>query len=146
MSKNNRGVEAAAGASEAGLAVQRVVLTGAALVLLAVSPAMAEMFGPDYKPCGDQPSTIATVDCVQAKTKVWDQRLNAVYKALQQRIDAGQVDPLKVAQRLWIQYRDTNCRFYGSQAGSIREIQAAECQRAMTQDRALELEKAMKFD
>jgi uncharacterized protein YecT (DUF1311 family) len=126
--------------------MKRVVLTAAAFALLAVSPAAAEMFGPDYKPCGDQPNTLAIVDCVQAKTKVWDQRLNAAYKALQQRIDADQRDPLKAAQRLWIQYRDANCRFYGSQEGTIREIQAAECQRAMTQDRALELEKAMKFD
>jgi uncharacterized protein YecT (DUF1311 family) len=47
------------------------------------------MFGPDYKPCGDQPNTVATVDCVQAKTKVWDQRLNTAYKDLMQRIDAG---------------------------------------------------------
>jgi uncharacterized protein YecT (DUF1311 family) len=126
--------------------VKRIVLAATALILLAVSPAAAEMFGPDYKPCGDQPNTPATVDCVQAKTKVWDQRLNAAYKALQQRIDADQRDPLKAAQRLWVQYRDANCRFYGSQQGSIREIQAAECQRAMTQDRALELEKAMRSD
>ncbi len=104
------------------------------------------MFGPDYKPCGDQPNTLATVGCVQAKTEFWDQRLNAAYKNLMQRIDAGQQDPLKAAQRLWIQYRDANCRFYGSQEGSIRQIQGAECLRSMTQDRALELEKAMKFD
>jgi uncharacterized protein YecT (DUF1311 family) len=123
-----------------------VLLTAPVFVLLAALPAAAEMFGADYKPCGDQSNTLATVDCVAAKTKVWDQRLNTAYKNLTQRIDAGQRDPLKAAQRLWVQYRDANCRFYGSQDGSIREIQAAECLRAMTQDRALELEKAMKFD
>ena len=118
----------------------------AALVLLVAWPARAEMFGPDYGPCGDRPSTMATVDCVQAKTKAWDQRLNTAYKGLMGRIDAGQGDPLKAAQRLWLQFRDANCRFYGSQQGTIRQIQAAECLRAMTQDRALELEQAMKFD
>jgi uncharacterized protein YecT (DUF1311 family) len=129
------------------IVVKAMVLLGAATVaLLTAQPASAEMFGPDYRPCGDQPSTVATVDCVQAKTKAWDQRLNTAYKHLMQRIDAGQGDPLKAAQRLWIQFRDTNCRFYGSQEGTIRQIQAAECLRAMTQDRALELEKAMKFD
>jgi uncharacterized protein YecT (DUF1311 family) len=83
---------------------------------------------------------------VAAKTKVWDQRLNTAYQGLTQRIEPGQRDPLKAAQRLWVQYRDANCRFYGSQEGSIRQVQAAECLRGMTQDRALELEKAMKLN
>lgn len=33
-----------------------------------------------------------------------------------------------------------------TQDGSIRQVQAAECIRSMTEDRAHELEKAMKFD
>jgi len=104
------------------------------------------MFGPDYQPCGDKPSTLAIVECVQAKTKVSDQRLNAAYKALQTRTDAAQRQPLLAAQRLWVQYRDANCGFYGAQEGSIRQVQAAECMRSMTEDRAHELEKAMKFE
>lgn len=116
------------------------------LALLHSTPAAADMFGQDYQPCGDQPNTMATVDCLDVKTRSWHQRLNTAYKNLMQRIDAGQREPLKAAQRLWIQYRDANCRFYGSQEGSIRQIQASECLRAMTQDRALELEKSMKFD
>ena len=104
------------------------------------------MFGPGYQPCGNQPSTMATVDCVAAKTKIWDQRLNAAYKNLVRRIDPAQREPLRAAQRLWIQYRNANCRFYGAQQGTIREIQAAECLRSMTEGRALELESAMKLD
>ena len=50
------------------------------------------------------------------------------------------------AQRLWVQYRDANCAFYGVQDGSIRQVQAAECIRSMTEDRAYELEKALNFD
>jgi uncharacterized protein YecT (DUF1311 family) len=115
-------------------------------ILALAFPAAAGMFGPDYKPCGDQPSTVATVDCVDARTKFWDQRLNAGYKALNQRIDPAQRAPLTTAQRLWVQYRDANCRFYATQEGSISQIQAAECLRAMTQDRALELESAMKLN
>jgi uncharacterized protein YecT (DUF1311 family) len=116
------------------------------LVLLAALPAAAEMFGSDYRPCGDLPNTMAIVDCVAAKAKAWDQRLNTAYQGLTQRIEPAQRDPLKAAQRLWVQYRDANCRFYGSQEGSIRQVQGAECLRAMTQERALELEKAMKLD
>jgi uncharacterized protein YecT (DUF1311 family) len=71
---------------------------------------------------------------------------SAAYKALQGRIDAAQRQPLLAAQRQWVQYRDANCGFYGAQEGSIRQVQAAECIRSMTEDRARELEKAMTFD
>src|SRR5580700_5952810 len=104
------------------------------------------MFGPDYSPCGDKPSTLSIVECVQAKTNVSDRRLNAAYKALQARIDAAQRRPLLAAQRLWVQYRDANCAFYGVQDGSIRQVQGAECIRSMTEDRARELEKAIELD
>jgi uncharacterized protein YecT (DUF1311 family) len=72
--------------------------------------------------------------------------LNAAYKDLMRRVEAGQREPLKDAQRLWIHYRDANCGFYGSQEGTIREVQEAECFRSMTQERALELETAMKAE
>jgi uncharacterized protein YecT (DUF1311 family) len=104
------------------------------------------MFGPGFQPCGDETSTLAVVECVQVKTNVADQQLNAAYKALQARIDAAQRQPLLAAQRLWVQYRDANCGFYGVQDGSIRQVQAAECIRSMTEDRARELEKAIKLD
>jgi uncharacterized protein YecT (DUF1311 family) len=112
------------------------------LTLLAAAPAGAEMFGPGFEPCGDQRSTVEVVDCIAGKTKTWDQRLNAAYQALQQRIDPGQREPLRAAQRLWLQYRDANCGFYGSREGSLRRVEAAECLRAMTEERATELEKA----
>jgi uncharacterized protein YecT (DUF1311 family) len=114
-------------------------------VLLA-SPVTAEMFGDDYPPCGDQSNTLAIVDCIEAKTKVWDGRLDKAYKDLPRRLGAGQLGPLKEAQRLWVKFRDANCAFYDAQDGTIRQIQAAECVRSMTKDRALELESAMKFD
>jgi uncharacterized protein YecT (DUF1311 family) len=114
--------------------------------LMAARSVSAEMFGADYQPCGDKPNTLAIVECVQAKTKAADERLNAAYKALQARIDPAQRQPLLNAERLWVQYRDANCGFYGAQEGSIRQVQAAECVRSMTEDRARELEKAMKFD
>ena len=129
-----------------GHVLSRIFFVIPALTLLAALPAEAEMFGPDYQPCGDKSSTLAIVECVQAKTKASDQRLNAAYKALQGRIDPAQRQPLLAAQRLWVQYRDANCGFYGAQEGSIRQVQAAECMRSMTEDRARELEKAMKFD
>ncbi len=102
------------------------------------------MFGKDYAACGEQSNTVAIVDCVSANTRIWDQRLNGAYKALGQSVDPEQREPLKAAQRLWIQFRDANCRFYGAHEGTISQILAAGCVRSMTRDRALELEQAAK--
>jgi len=126
--------------------VSRIGFVIPALALMATLPVEAEMFEPGFQPCGEKTSTLAVVECVQAKTTRADQRLNVAYKALQGRIDAAQRQPLLAAQRLWVQYRDANCAFYGTQDGSIRQVQAAECIRSMTEDRARELEKAMTFD
>jgi uncharacterized protein YecT (DUF1311 family) len=126
--------------------VSRIGFVIPALALMATLPLEAEMFGPGFQPCGEKTSTLAVVECVQAKTNVADQRLNAAYRALQARIDVAQRQPLLAAQRLWVQYRDANCGFYRTQDGSIRQVQGAECIRSMTEDRARELEKAMKFD
>jgi uncharacterized protein YecT (DUF1311 family) len=104
------------------------------------------MFGPGFQPCGRETSTLAIVECVHVKINAADQRLNATYKALQAQVDNAQRQPLLAAQRLWVQYRDANCAFYGTPDGSIRQVQAAECLRSMTEERARELEKAMKLD
>jgi uncharacterized protein YecT (DUF1311 family) len=124
--------------------MNRIFLLVALAALLTASSARAEMFGPDYRPCGDRPNTPAIVECVNAKTKVWDQRLNAAYGTLQQRSSGEQAEALRTAQRLWIQYRDANCRFYGAEEGTIRQVKAAECLRFMTQERAREFEEAMR--
>jgi uncharacterized protein YecT (DUF1311 family) len=126
--------------------VRRIFFAVPALAVMASPPAEGEMFGPGFQPCGERTSTPEVVECVQAKTSVADRRLNAAYKALQAQIDANQRQPLLAAQRLLVQYRDANYAFYGTQDGSIRQVQAAECLRSMTEDRARELEKAMKLD
>lgn len=92
--------------------------------------------------CGQSGSTAAIVECRDAETKQWDRRLNAAYKALQQRVDAGQRQPLTAAQRLWVRYRDANCGFYAAGEGAVSRVLAAECMRTMTRQRACELESA----
>jgi uncharacterized protein YecT (DUF1311 family) len=126
--------------------VSRIGFVIPALALMTALPAEAEMVGPGFQPCGEKTSTLAIVGCVQARTNVADQRLNAAYKALQARIEPAQRQPLLLGQGLWVQYRDANCGFYGTHDGSIRQVQGAECMRSMTEDRARELEKAMKLN
>lgn len=58
------------------------------------------MFGPDYSLCDDKDNMAGVVECVAAKTKAWNDRLNKAYKELPQRLDAGQGELLRHATPL----------------------------------------------
>jgi uncharacterized protein YecT (DUF1311 family) len=86
-------------------------------------------------------STYEMVECLRAKTEQWDKQLNRAYQqALNDAETPAQADQLRAAQRLWIQYRDANCRYYDLGAGTIARIDAGECMRSMTEARTKELE------
>jgi uncharacterized protein YecT (DUF1311 family) len=129
-------------------------LTRAALLLSAFGAALcgpalaAEPWKPDADiGCQDKVTTVGITECLNARTKVWDARLNQAYKALIGMLQAdpsgaGRLNWLRAAQRLWLQYRKANCDFYAAEQGTMRQIDAAECMRRMTQDRAIELQQA----
>ena len=85
-------------------------------------------------------NTREIVDCLSGLTARWDRRLNDAYQKRIQDLAPKRRDQLRAAQRLWIQYRDANCLYYGLGEGTIARIEAGECMRSMTQSRALELE------
>jgi uncharacterized protein YecT (DUF1311 family) len=78
------------------------------------------------------------VECLKAKTEQWDKRLNVAYQKAVQDAQPAQRDQLRGAQRLWVQYRDANCLYYGMGEGTIARLD--ECMRSMTEARAKELE------
>jgi uncharacterized protein YecT (DUF1311 family) len=111
---------------------------GLTAVLALVSVAHAGDQGEPEQSCDG--NTFQMVECLKAKTAQWDKRLNAAYqKALQDAVPA-QRDSLRAAQRLWVQYRDANCLYYGMGEGTIARLDAGECMRSMTEARAKELE------
>ena len=85
-------------------------------------------------------STYEMVECLKAKTAQWDKRMTIAYQRSLNSGEAKQREQLRVAQRLWIQYRDANCLYYGLGEGTIARIDAGECMRSMTEARARELE------
>jgi uncharacterized protein YecT (DUF1311 family) len=87
-------------------------------------------------------STPEMVNCLAAKTAQWDKRMNAAYQKALGDAGAQQREQLRAAQRLWIQYRDANCLYYGLGEGTIARVDAGECLRSMTEARARELEGA----
>ena len=114
-----------------------VSLTAAAFVALAAAAHAEDKTEPE-KSC--EGNTFQIVECLKAQTAQWDKRMNLAYqKGLK---DAGekQREQLRAAQRLWIQYRDANCLYYGLGEGTIARIDAGECMRNMTKARAEEFE------
>jgi uncharacterized protein YecT (DUF1311 family) len=85
-------------------------------------------------------STYEIVECLKAKTAQWDKRLNAAYQQALEDAQPKQREQLRAAQRLWIQYRDANCLYYGLGEGTIARIEAGYCMKDLTQARAQELE------
>ena len=111
---------------------------GAALMAALISTAGAGDQGDPDQACDG--STFQMVECLKAKTAQWDKRMTTAYQQAMKDAAQQQRDQLRAAQRLWIQYRDANCLYYGMGEGTIARIDAGECMRNMTEARARELE------
>jgi len=86
--------------------------------------------------------TLAMVECISAETQRQDQRLNKSYKALMASLSSVRKEQLQEAQRAWIKFRDSNCRFYlDPEGGSMSRVSAGDCAMTMTTNRANELAK-----
>ncbi len=115
-----------------------VAIISAAALIGAAASAFAE-HPIDEKGCDG--STYEMVDCLKAKTAQWDKRMNAAYQGKLKEAEPNQREQLRIAQRLWLQFRDANCLYYDLGEGTIARIGAAECMRSMTKNRAEELQK-----
>ena len=110
----------------------------AASIWLLASIAHAGDQGDPGKSCDG--NTFEMVECLKAKTAQWDTRMTSAYQQALKDAVPQQREQLRAAQRLWIQYRDANCLYYGMGEGTIARIDAGECMRNMTEVRARELE------
>jgi uncharacterized protein YecT (DUF1311 family) len=116
----------------------RIVSITAAALTWAAAFAFAGEQGDPERSCDG--STYEMVECLKAKTVQWDKRMTIAYQRLLNAGEPKQREQLRVAQRLWIQYRDANCLYYGLGEGTIARVEAGDCMRRMTENRALELE------
>jgi uncharacterized protein YecT (DUF1311 family) len=116
------------------------------LKALTLSAGLAFLAGPVF--AGDQGdpeqtcdgSTPEIVDCLKAQTAQWDKRLNTAYQQALKDADGKQREQLRVAQRLWVQYRDANCLYYALGEGTIARVEVGYCMLELTKTRATELE------
>ncbi len=85
--------------------------------------------------------TAAMLDCIGAETRIQDARLNGSYKKLMAQLNPKRKKELIEVQRLWIRFRDGNCRFYEDpEGGTMVQLAAAGCFLSATARRAKELE------
>ena len=114
------------------------IAVSAAAMLALVSVADAGDQGDPEASCDG--NTFEMVECLKARTAQWDKRMTIAYQQALKDAVPAQHDQLRAAQRLWIQYRDANCLYYGLGEGTIARLDAGECMRSMTEARAKELE------
>ena len=115
----------------------RMLIAAVSLVAIASAAGAGDQGEPEQSCDGN---TFQMVECLKAKTAQWDKRMTVAYQQAMKDAQPAQRDQLRSAQRLWIQYRDANCLYYGMGEGTIARIDAGECMRNMTEARARELE------
>jgi uncharacterized protein YecT (DUF1311 family) len=85
--------------------------------------------------------TASMIDCMSTETKQQDAKLNKAYKDVLSLLSPNRKRQLQEAQRLWIKYRETNCKFYyDPEGGTMARVIANNCFMTATADRAKELE------
>jgi uncharacterized protein YecT (DUF1311 family) len=97
----------------------RMIAAGALLMLAGAAPALAAdkiKETPQFSACMEKVDLGAMKNsqwlaCYTAELQRQDKILNAEYKALQERLSPELKDPLTKAQRAWLAFRDTWCRY-----------------------------------
>jgi uncharacterized protein YecT (DUF1311 family) len=118
------------------VAIATAALIGAAVSAYAAEPAPSEQH------CDG--STYEIVECQKTKLADLDKHLNAAYqKALKLAQSTKQREQLRVAQRLWLQFREADCEYYELGEGTIARIEGGECMLNLTRARAEELDRAV---
>ena len=113
-------------------------IAAAALIGTAAFAWSGDQGEPDQGCDGSMPEM---VDCLNAKTAYWDKRMTIAYQLMLKAGRPEQRKQLRVAQRLWIQYRDANCLCYDLGQGSVAKVEFAGCLHSMTEARAKELDR-----
>jgi uncharacterized protein YecT (DUF1311 family) len=96
----------------------------------------------EYLTCMDKAGGVTAdmLECASHEKTRQDARLNENYKKLMPKLSAKRKKMLLEAQRAWIKFRDTNCRFYFDPEGGTAAVLAGNgCFLQATADRAKEL-------
>ncbi|CDM96336.1 lysozyme inhibitor LprI family protein [Limnospira fusiformis KN01] len=92
--------------------------------------------------CNPKGSMAEMKKCADDDYRVADRKLNEVYQQLTPKVQGEERQRLIAAQRAWIQFRDTNCRFESAEAlgGTLEGLLFTNCLTKMTTNRTAELQ------
>ncbi len=126
----------------------------AILAVLAATPAHAETRDPTATALAQclgaaaNASTAGQTGCETVARRGYDLRMNRAYAALMQRLPGEASATLRAAQRAWLAFRDADARarqaLYGTRRGTMYVPMQAAAETAVTRDRALQLETALR--
>lgn len=113
----------------------------ALIALLTLTP-LAHAAGVDCKNATTQSDMNI---CANQDFKRSDALLNQAYKQKMSQLNADQQKKLKVAQRNWITFRDSDCDLQSSgvAGGSVQPMVYAQCLQSKTEQRTAELNKML---
>jgi uncharacterized protein YecT (DUF1311 family) len=124
-----------------------ITLTRSWLLLLAIfvcydSGAKAQHMNSAGAPCRNVSITVAMENCFDRAYKTADSALNQKYSQISKVLQPDDLQRLKAAQRLWIQFRDATCTaesdLYSGGTASAPAYSA--CLEELTRQRTMDLE------
>lgn len=101
-----------------------------------------ELLSKEYNACMDKAGgvTVRMLECMGTETKAQDAKLNASYQKALSGLTAARKKELTEVQRMWINYRDANCKFYmDPDGGTLARVSSSQCLMMATAERADEL-------
>ncbi|RWC63060.1 MAG: DUF1311 domain-containing protein [Mesorhizobium sp.] len=116
----------------------RLLLSSLATLILATSLLAGVARAADD--CANAQDQTTMNECAGKDFTAADKKLNDAYKQIEARLkdDAASKKLLVEAQRAWVAFRDTECKFQGGpidMAGTIYPMVVANCQTSLTNDR-----------
>lgn len=105
------------------------------------SIATAQHMNSPSAPCRNVAVTIAMENCFDKAYRAADSELNQRYSKIAKVLEPDDLERLKVAQRLWIQFRDATCMAESDlySGGTASSPAYAACREELTRQRAAEL-------
>ncbi|MHA3099278.1 lysozyme inhibitor LprI family protein [Acinetobacter brisouii] len=100
-----------------------------------------------YHKCMDESKGITSemLNCISIETQYQDDRLNKIYKKLQQQLAQNEKLKLRDEQRTWIKTRDNKVnKIYKTQGGSMADINGQSLYLELTIKQADKLERRIK--
>lgn len=125
--------------------ISKLVYSATVVLAIALNPLIPIAEAQPQVDCRDPNGTPEINYCAEVAYDDADKSLNRVYQQFRPTLSNAERELLTQAQRAWIRYRDTNCRFAVRSAagGTGHQAYLNNCLERMTKVRTAQLEKQM---